>query len=290
MSENINNNNTCAYSNMYNTCFVEFVKTLKSGSLSNILDARIVAVPENDKKIFKVRLIKGLPQDKIVAKMGKLELLEIELLKKITHLNLQSMIELVGYQDDFFTNTFNFLIFPKAMCDLQDADNMIDFTPSNYKKFEKWCIDVLGDLAKLNYAYLDWKPSNILIFENGNDLVFKLADFGSVQELDKKTKNKCNINILFSSPFVSQCYDEIVPSVLDDEIGLVYIYIWLKKNTLLPWIFLTPTDFDKGTLELNFFVLQLKTKKNLHYINTQDLEMPEWMEKTLEKVYNLYDF
>lgn len=269
---------------------IKFLREYKRGSQAKIMDIEILPdlfFADDDEKTYKsVNWMSAyLPKKckNYVAKVGPLELTEIELLKKISKLQLETMIELVGIQEESLLGPFSFIIFEKADSDLENSQ--ISRTRLA-ESFRQWAPNVLGDLLKLKYAFLDWKPANVLVYvsTNGN-IVFKLTDFGSAKELDIKTTNSYNVNFLFSSPFVSSCYDVICPKHSDDQLGLVYIYLWLT-DYIAPWMYLKPKDLSESK-ELAYLILMMKTRTSIHLVD-KALLPDKWMCDALTNVYDSY--
>jgi serine/threonine protein kinase len=273
---------------------IRFKSEIARGSCAKILDIDVdIDCSEqnnnhNNNKYVSVKWLE-LPfsKKKYVAKVGPLELIEIELLKKIKSKNLTSMIHILGIQDDFLLGAFTFIIFEKAESDLLTSRHSRDTLMETYRA---WSLKVLADLKSLNFAFLDWKPENILVFSTStsdSSCCLRLADFGSAKQLNVSVENKHDINMRYSSPFVSHCYDTICPTVLDDEIGLIYVYLWLA-NYNAPWFYLNPVDLTKKE-ELAFLILQLKTRQKFHKID--DMFLPDkWMRETIAAVYTYYSF
>lgn len=223
----------------------------------------------HDNKDFKVELFykkdNPLLKNKIVSKTGNITKNEIEILEYGRDYNF--IIKYLGKSVNMLSN--DFILFPRCQC---DTSNEIFKRPvDNIQQYIKFFNDICVFFESLNYCYLDWKPSNILIdFDN----TLKLADFGSCCKRDLKISNPKNINPLFSSSEVMSFHETITPRADDDHIGICYLLLWFLDYKL-PWNFLKPkiTREEKEARQVLLVIYEMKRYKSVNFIDFRNFSI-----------------
>lgn len=218
-----------------------------------------------------------LPGTQIIIKSGQIPEEEIKFLKNVQDVNF--FIKILG--------ELNFGIFndEKAICleyvefdlNLYYNKNIKNNNDKNYKqtfleKISYFFINVLDYFKKNNQIYGDWKFENILVDTNEN---FKLTDFGSIMKNNKKIQNLKNINILYSSPYISQRLTEIIPNFADDYKSVSYIF-WNLNGNELPWSYVYSQNvfcendlikkiYEIDKMKLDFFDFFLDTSDCIYW-------------------------
>ncbi|CAF0838835.1 unnamed protein product [Brachionus calyciflorus] len=202
-----------------------------------------------------------------------------ENLNKFLKLNVENhttkIVNFLGHiSHGIFTNEIS-LLFEYADCNLQyyfDEKNLHTFKHDNieYKNFLKNCQtffdNVLDFLNDNNYVYGDWKLENILVFysqtsSNNINTKLKLTDFGSLMKMNEKITNLKNLNIMYSSPMLSNLHDEITPSHFDDIKSVCWLF-WTLNGKKLPWESLNlnykkDVELEKILIEIDIMKLNL---------------------------------
>ncbi len=211
----------------------------------------------------------------LVAKMGHIEPVEIELLKLACG-RARCIAELIGIIGK------DCLIFRKYRETLKErVVNQRPLPPiETFDVFFESCLQFFRDVG---HCYLDWKPANIMF---DYDDTLKLIDLGSCCVENVKIKNPRNVNTLFSSPAVMSFHEFITPVRADDHIAICFVYLWILGITL-PWAFLEPELKDGLDLDrFSVLVYEMKCFKRIHKFSFP-AQIPN---QYVCEIVNMYDY
>ena len=245
--------------------------------------------------------IKNTPTDKIILKHGTIPYVEKEFLYSLQTSCPDFIVHFLGHiSHGIFTNEIS-LLFEYADCNLQyyfDEKILRTFKHNNieYKNFLKNCKiffdNVLEFLNDNNYVYGDWKLENILVFyrqthsNSINNTKLKLTDFGSLMKMNEKITNLKNLNIMYSSPMLSNLHDEITPNHFDDIKSVCWLF-WTLNNKKLPWEYLNlnyQNDVELEKILLEIDKMKLNLFKNYFFNVSECVYWPNYNTNDLVKV------
>jgi hypothetical protein len=248
-------------------------------------------VYSNSILIDKQFILKGCGES--IIKNSEIELLKKAKTKNFNNLIVEIIADYIGVFDidnrivlemssctmqDYFFEPLSYKLKKKNFISLNEYKGFLEYMACNFFK------EILNFLIKENIVYCDWKFDNILVFaSNNNDdkciygdiKNIKLTDFGSVLKNRLKIKNINNINIYFSSPYLSKIFEHITPTHFDDCKAVSYLLYKLNGKNL-PWqnISLNIVDkkISKETMRQSYIeITHQKIDRNIYYLKTDDL-------------------
>lgn len=108
---------------------------------------------------------------------------EAEMMAKCNHKNVVKFLGLEKMTDTIYNRS----VLAMELCD-GNLQRMVNSNPNGFDKSEfhrvvEHLVAAIGHLHKMQIIHRDIKPGNIVVCQNGNNNVYKMADFGSAREL-----------------------------------------------------------------------------------------------------------
>ena len=188
--------------------------------------------------VFLIKIKDDLKAIKIITNRkedGIKSLVEINTMSQLNHANLiKTEGIIVGVNNDITLG----LIMPVANTDLQRLIKQPYFELSQQLKIMHGVLEGLNFLHQNEYLHLDLKLMNILIFNEGNDMVPKITDFGLTRKMENGIKYYPLelVTITHRSPeILNGDYNYTVASDIW-ALGIIFIEVFSKGKVLYPKI------------------------------------------------------